>query len=109
MLLSWPWRWGWHLPKDVVGAEVPPRIKRVGSFDTGASVSAVHGAAGAPESPSRKRGSATEAVGVGFEEVKLVCRVLVDGTAEESEEDEEDCSCDEYEGDESEGRPCLRC
>lgn len=96
MLPSQLLRWGWHIPKDVVGAKVPPRIKWVGSFDTGASIAAVHGAAGAPEGPSCKRGSATEAFGVGFEEVKLICRVLVDGAAEESEEDEEDCSCDEY-------------
>ena len=83
------------LPKDVLGPKVPPRIKRIGRSDSRASIAAIGDTARAPEGPSCQRRSVTEALGVGLEEIKLVCRVFVDGTAEKGEEDEESCSCDE--------------
>ncbi|KAL8873919.1 MAG: hypothetical protein Q9198_006955, partial [Flavoplaca austrocitrina] len=46
------------------------------------SISAVHGAAVAPKGPSCNGLSVTQALGVSFKEVKLVCRVFVDSTAE---------------------------
>ncbi|KAL8634691.1 MAG: hypothetical protein Q9228_007728 [Teloschistes exilis] len=68
---------------------------------------AIHDAADVPKSPSRGGGGGAETGGVGFEEVEFVGWILVDGAAEEGQEDEEDGSCDEDEGDEGEGGPFV--
>ena len=73
-------------------------------MDLGARVAAVHHAAGVPERPSRDGRRAGDARGVGFQEVELVGGVLVHGTAEEGEEDQEDGASDEDQGGEGEER-----
>lgn len=60
-----------------------------------AGVAAIDHGAGVPEGPASERSRAGDAGGGGFEEVKLVCGVVVDCAAEESKEDEEGCAGDE--------------
>lgn len=95
------------VPKNIRSPEIPLGIKGIGGMDFGACIMAIHDAADVPKSPSRGGGGGAETGGVGFEEVEFVGWILVDGAAEEGQEDEEDGSCDEDEGDEGEGGPFV--
>jgi len=52
-----------------------------------ARVPAIEHTAGTPEGPSRRGGGVTYTGGIGFDEVELVGRIVVDSAAEEGEED----------------------
>lgn len=59
-------------------------------FRTG--VVSVGDAASVPESPSCSRSSIAEVGGVGLEEIEFVGWILVDGAAEQREQNQEDCA-----------------
>ena len=95
------------IPKDVTGAKIPRRVERIGRMHFPTVVASIDDTAGIPEGPSRDWGSVAQVVGVGFEEVESIGRILVDASRDESKQDEQDSSGDEDEGSKGDGRPCL--
>ena len=76
-------------------------------MDLWAGVAAIDHRAGIPEGPSSERSRAWDAGGVGFDEVELVGRVVIDCAAKKGQEDEEGCAGNEDEGDETEDGSCC--
>ena len=85
--------------------EVPGRVERVGRMDLGAVIATVDDAARVPERPPRHRSGALDASRRRLQEIELIDWVVVDGAAEDGEQDEKNRAEDEDEGRKSQERP----
>lgn len=89
--------------------EIAWGIKGIRGMDTGACVAAVDHTASVPKGPSRDWCRAWDAGCGCLEKVELVGWVLVYGTTEEGEEDQETSTEDEDKGENGEDWACRRC
>lgn len=73
----------------------------------GAGIAPIDDAARVPKSPPRQRRCSGYITGIGLEEIELIGRVVVIGSAEKCQEYEENGACDKDEGGESEKRAWM--